>query len=272
MTRSFWMALSLGLGLGMGGGVSVGAHEFWFMPEDFTIDGGTQVRANIRNGSHMVGADLPFLPENLPRFEVILGDTVTPITARMGDIPAASTVVAGTGLAVLVAETIDLTVTYDDFAKFQSFTEHKAMPQIVDQHRSRGLPETGFSETFRRYAKSLVAVGDGAGADRALGLRIEIVALANPYTDDVSQGMPMQVLMDGKPRVGAQLLMLATAADGTVTETPYVTDANGTAVVATVAGTTYLADSVEIYALPNNNAAAGPVWHSDWASLTFLVP
>jgi hypothetical protein len=258
--------------MGMGGGVSVRAHEFWFMPEDFTIDAGAQVRANLRNGSHMVGPDLPYLPENLPRFEVILGDTVTPITARMGDTPAVSLAAPGTGLAVLVAETIDLTVTYEEFAVFETFVGHKAMPQVAAEHKARGLPDAKFSETFQRYAKGLVAIGDGVGADRALGMRIEIVALANPYTDDISKGMPLQVLLDGQPRVGAQLLILATAADGTVSETPYVTDANGTAVVAAVSGSAYLADSVDIYALPNNDATAGPVWHSDWASLTYAVP
>ena len=272
MKWSFWAALCLGLAMGTGGAWSVQAHEFWFMPEDFTISEGAQVRANLRNGSHMVGVDLPYLAENLPRYEVVLGDTVTPIVARMGDFPAVDQAVAGTGLAILVAETIDLLVAYDDFTKFQAFAEHKAMPQIITQHAERGLPETGFKEAFRRYTKSLVAIGDGAGSDRAVGLRIEIVALANPYTDDMTGGMPLQVLMDGKPRVNAQLLLFATAADGTVTETPFVTDADGQVIVPAKPGTTYLADSVDIFALPNNDVVAGPVWHSDWASLTFMVP
>jgi hypothetical protein len=272
MKRSFWVALGFGMAMGMGTAGSVQAHEFWFMPEDFTLDAGAQVRAQLRNGSHMVGPDLPYLPENLPRYEVVLGDTVTPITARLGDTPAMDMVIAGTGLAILVAETIDLQVTYAEYAVFKGFTEHKAMPQIAEQHLARGLPDKGFTESYRRYVKALVAIGDGVGADRALGMRIEIVALANPYTDDISKGMPLQVLMDGKPRVGAQLLMFATAADGVVTEVPYVTDANGMAVVAAVSGSTYLADSVDIFALPNNDVTAGPVWHSDWASMTYAVP
>ena len=258
--------------MGMGSAASVHAHEFWFLPEDFTVEAGAQVRANLRIGSHMVGPDLPYMPGHLPRFEVHLGDVVTPILARIGDMPAVNQAVPGTGLAVLVGETSDLLVTYAAIDKFRSFAEHKAMPQIVDQHKARGLPETDFSETFRRYAKSLVAIGDGAGSDRPIGLRIEIVALTNPYTDDMTKGMRLQVLMDGKPRTAAQLLLLATAADGTVTETPYVTDANGEITVAAQPGVTYLADSVDIFALPNNDSAAGPVWHSDWASLTYAVP
>jgi hypothetical protein len=34
----------------------------------------------------------------------------------------------------------------------------------------------------------------------------------------------------------------------------------------------YLADSVDLRALPNDDIDTGPVWHSDWASLTFRTP
>lgn len=258
--------------MGTGGVFSAQAHEFWLLPEDFTIEAGAQVRVSLRNGQKMVGVDLPYLPENLPRFELVMGDAVTTIAARVGDQPAINLPAPGNGLAILVAETIDLTVPYDDFAGFVRFAEHKAMPQAIVDHKARGLPEIGFVEEFRRYAKALMAIGDGAGSDRAVGLRIEIVALANPYTDDLSQGMPLQVLLDGQPRAMARLALFETAADGTVTETPYTTDAQGQVTVPAKPGATYLADSVDLFALPNNDAAAGPVWHSDWASLTYAVP
>lgn len=271
MRRSFTATIWLGLALAFSASLAQ-AHEFWLHPEDFTVAPDTQVRVNLRNGLHMVGVDLPYLPENLPRFEVISGDTVTPITSRVGDLPAITIAALDEGLAIFVTETSDLTVRYEKFDSFQRFADHKAMPEVIAQHRARGLPEAGFVETFRRYAKSLMAVGDGAGSDRAIGLRIEIVALANPYTDDMTNGMPLQVLMDGKPRAMARLAMFETAADGTVTETPYTTDANGQVTVPAKPGATYLADSVDIFALPNNDPAAGPVWHSDWASLTYAVP
>lgn len=220
----------------------------------------------------MIGVDLPYLPENLPRFEVVSGDLVIPIKSRVGDLPAITLASLNPGLAIFVTETSDLIVHYDKFDSFERFANHKAMPEVIAQHRSRGLPDADFVESFRRYAKSLMAVGDGAGSDRATGLRIEIVALANPYTDDMSKGMPLQVLLDGKPRAMARLAMFETTADGTVTETPYTTDANGQVTVPANPGATYLADSVDIFALPNNDPAAGPVWHSDWASLTYAVP
>jgi hypothetical protein len=134
------------------------------------------------------------------------------------------------------------------------------------------LPQTGFTESYLRYAKSLLAVGAGAGADRAMGLQMELVAQANPYTDTMAAGMPLLVLRGGQPFAHAQVELFAQGADGSVTASTYLADANGVATVPAQSGTTYLADSVDIYALPNDDALAGPVWHSDWASLTYMVP
>ena len=115
-------------------------------------------------------------------------------------------------------------------------------------------------------------MGSGAGADRAVGLAIEIVALANPYTDDLSAGLPVQVLLDGAPRAEAQVELFQTAPDGTVTITKHRTDGAGQVTLPMQPGMEYLVDSVVLRALPNDDPAAGPVWHSDWASLTFRTP
>jgi Domain of unknown function (DUF4198) len=249
------------------------AHEFWLLPEDYILDPGATMRVGLRNGEKMNGISLPYLPGNVARFDVVAGDSVTPVVSRLGDQPAlAGTAPADAGLVVVVHETTDTTLTYDDFGKFQRFVTHKSVPDLVALHAARGLPQTGFGETYRRYAKTLIAVGDGAGSDRALGLRIEIVAMANPYTDDLSTGLPLLVLLDGKPRTAAQLELFARAPDGTVTVSNHTTDAEGVALVPTQPGFTYLADNVDIFALPNDDVAVGPVWHSDWASLTYMVP
>ena len=272
MARPFWITALLGLNLTLFSAFSVQAHEFWLLPTDFTLEDGAQIQVSLRNGEKMKGIELPYLPGDVARFELVMGETITPITSRLGDMPAMDIAAPASGLAVVLHETTPTLLTYKDFAKFQRFATHKATPQAIKEHAARGLPETGFSEDYRRFAKTLIAVGAGAGSDRAMGLRIEIVALANPYTDDLSAGMPLLVLLDGQPRAAAQLELFATAPDGTVTQTPYTTDAAGQVTVPAQAGFTYLADSVDLFALPNNDPAAGPVWHSDWASLTYLVP
>lgn len=220
----------------------------------------------------MKGNVLGYFPNEIARFEVLQGDAVRPVTGRIGDNPALSMSAETDGLAIVVHETTDSRLTYSDFAVFQRFVTHKDFKTALADHAARGLPETGFQETYRRHAKSLIAVGSGAGADRIVGLRIEIVALANPYTDDLSDGMPLLVLMDGAPRVDVQVELFQTAPDDTVTITLHRTDAEGRVTVPVLPGMEYLVDSVALLPRDNDDAMAGPVWHSDWASLTFHTP
>ncbi len=248
------------------------AHEFWLSPEDYTVLPADVMLVRLRVGQGMEGPALSYLPQATARFEVVQGGSIRPVEGRMGDNPALAMVAGDEGLAVLVHETTDSQLTYSDFAVFQRFVAHKDFRTALADHAARGLPDTGFRETYRRYAKSLIAVGSGAGADRAMGLKIEIVALTNPYTDDLSTGMPLLVLLEGAARADAQVELFQTAPDGTVTTTLHRTDAEGRVTVPVLPGMEYLVDTVDLRALPNDDPAAGPVWHSDWASLTFHTP
>jgi len=251
---------------------SANAHEFWLSPDDYTLTVEDMMQVRLRVGTGMVGPPRSYLPQDIARFEVVQGDSVRPVEGRMGDSPALNMPAGADGLAVVVHETTDSRLTYKEIAVFQRFVAHKDFATALADHAARGLPETGFQETYRRYAKSMIAVGSGAGSDRVIGLKIEIVALANPYTDDLTAGLPVQVLLDGAPRIDTQVEYFETAPDGTVTTTLYRTDAAGQVVLPVRPGMEYLVDSVSLRALDNDDALAGPVWHSDWASLTFHTP
>lgn len=252
--------------------VAANSHEFWLSPEDYTLSDADVMQVRLRVGSEMKGAALSYLPHDIARFEVVQGDVARPVEARMGDNPALVMQGLTDGLAVVVMETMDSRLTYQDYAVFQRFVVHKDFRTAFADHKARGLPETGFQETYRRHVKSLIAVGSGAGADRPMGLKIEIVAEANPYTDDLSAGMPLRVLLEGAPRPDVQVELFQTAPDGTVTSAMHRTDAAGRVVVPVLPGMEYMADNVDLRALDNDDATVGPVWHSDWASLTFHTP
>lgn len=248
------------------------AHEFWLSPDDYTIAPEDVMAVRLRVGQEMKGAALSYLPNAITRFEVVQGDGIRPVEGRLGDNPALQMAAETDGLAIIVHETADSELNYSDFAVFQRFVAHKDFRTALADHAARGLPEAGFRETYRRHAKSLIAVGSGAGADRAIGLKIEIVALANPYTDDLTAGLPLLVLLDGAPRADTQVELFQTAPDGTVTITRHRTDAEGKVTVPVLPGMEYLVDNVDLRALPNDDSKTGPVWHSDWASLTFHTP
>lgn len=248
------------------------SHEFWISPETYQIDSGQAIRADLRVGQNFNGSALSFIPNNFVRFELVVGNDAVAVDGRLGDRPALNMAAPGDGLVIAVHETTDSTLNYAEWAKFVTFVTHKAMDGALIQHKTRGLPDTGFQETYRRYAKSLIATGDGAGADRVVGLRTEIVAMANPYTDALNGVMPVRVLLDGAPRANAQVEVFAKAADGTVTVSTLRTDADGVAQVPVAPDTHYLLDAVTLEALPNDTPDDGPVWHTLWASLTFAVP
>ena len=248
------------------------SHEFWLSMRDYQVEPGRNIVASLRLGSNMHGSTLVYLPGDIERFEILEPGGARRVKGRYGDDPALSVPAGADGLAVVVYQSGLYMISYDKWETFQKFVTHKAFPGLPEAHLARGLPETGFAESYRRYAKALVGVGGGAGADRATGMYIEIVALANPYTDDLGAGLPLKVLLQGAPRAGVQLELYDTAPNGKVTSVKYRTDAQGIAVVKVKPGHEYLADNVILETLDNTDPKAGPVWHSAWASLTFRVP
>ncbi|MEO0701246.1 MAG: DUF4198 domain-containing protein [Pseudomonadota bacterium] len=266
-TRLLLAVLTFALSAGVAQG-----HEFWIDPVEFTVDVGDPIVADLRVGEAYLGGAQSYLPNRFRRFEIVQGAATAPVDGRMGDRPALNQT-ADEGLAVLVHVTTDSRLTYQEFAKFASFVTHKDAPWTIAEHSARNLPQEGFAEVYSRYAKSLVAVGDGAGSDRVVGLETEIVAQTNPYTDDLSDGMIVTLYYQGAPRADAQIEIFEKNPSGEVAVSTLRTDAVGVARVPVRAGHRYMLDSVVLRAPDIAAPSDGdPVWESLWANLTFEVP
>ncbi len=225
--------------------------------------------AQFKNGENFTGINLGFFDRRSKRFDMVLGDRVEALSPRMGNIPVLDMPVPGDGLLVIAHETAPSSITYKEWEKFQAFADHKDFPDIRARHMARDLPETGFSERYTRHAKALVGVGKAEGSDRVLGLETEFVALANPYTDALAGGFPVQLFYQGEPRGDAQVEIFERAPDGTVTVSLTRTDAAGRARIAVKPGHEYLLDAVVLREAPED---ADDVWETLWAALTFRMP
>jgi hypothetical protein len=105
-----------------------------------------------------------------------------------------------------------------------------------------------------------------------MGLRTEIVALANPYTETLEK-LPVKVLFEGAPRADAQVELFEMDLAGDVEITLHRTNADGIAEVPIKPGHEYLVDAVMMVPLdPGETPQSSPSWYSLWASLTFRKP
>ena len=264
MLIRFITLVSLLSGLWVGPAVS---HEFWIEPERFQVETGAPLTAQLRNGERFKGSAIPYFPKRTARFELIRDGEVMPVGERTGDIPALETTAAGDGLVVILHETGPTLLTYQTWEKFAGFAEHKGFAEIRARHEARGLPMENFKETYRRFAKALVAVGTGEGSDADMGMETEFVSLSNPYNQDFNQHFRARLLYQGAPRGDAQVEIFERSPEGEVVITTARTNGDGVVTVPVTPGHDYLLDAVVL-----READGEAVWETLWASLTFGVP
>ena len=248
---------------------SATGHEFWIEPERYQVPTSGQIQARLKNGEEFEGVSLAYFERRIARFDLVTGDTARAVEARSGDNPALDMIGPTDGLVVVVHETTPSSLTYKEWAKFQRFADHKDFADIEARHAANGFPAPPFKERYTRHAKSLIAVGDGLGRDRATGLKTEFVALSNPYAPDFGDVMDVLVTLDGQARADAQVEVFERAPDDTVSITLYRTDAAGIASVPVQPGHAYLFDAVAIAPVTDGGDI---VWETYWAALTFAVP
>lgn len=247
----------------------VAAHETWLDPERYQALPGETIGIDMRNGQHFNGMALPWLDLWIERFVAVEGPAEQAVTGRLGDIPAARVTPVGEGLMVVGLQSGLDRLFYTNWSKFEAFVAEKDLQGAIEAHRARGLPETGFAEVYRRFAKALIGVGAAEGTDRALGFATEFVALTNPYAAGFDGEMAVRLLEDAAPRAAARVTVFARAPDGSVTETHALTDAEGILRLPVTPGHRYLLDAVILREAPAGTDAA---WLSLWAALTFEVP
>lgn len=249
------------------------AHEFWIEAIDYQIAPGEKVVANLLVGTEYEGSKQSYIPRNFKRFQFVQNGAAADVPGVVGDRPAANFEVQDSGLLVLVHQTTNSGLTWDTWDKFEKFVRHKDATWVLDEHLAKGLAQENVREVYSRYAKSLIAVGAGAGKDVITGMPTEIVALENPYTDNMADGINVGVLYKGKPRRATQVEVFERSSSGDVRIFTVKTNTKGVATVPVKAGHEYMLDSVVLRRPVTQPSAGKPyAWESLWANLTFEVP
>ena len=250
------------------------AHEFWIEPIRFIVKKTEKISANIRVGQMMRGATYGYYPNNFNRFEVKTNTNLYPLIGRLGDKPAIILSPQGNSLVTIIHETTNSTVSYNSWTKFEDFLTEKSLLKVKDVHIKNKYPKIGFKEIYSRYAKALIGSGNSVGIDQRVGLEIELVLLKNPYLDDLSNGLTIELFYQGVLRAKTQIEIFMRGPDKVVHRSTLFTNEDGQVTFKTVPERDYMINSV-VMRTPKetqNTIKKSRLWESLWASTTFRTP
>src|SRR5262249_18742416 len=135
------------------------------------------------------------------------------------------------GLNVIVFQS-DHSFVEIEPAKYAEYLKVEGLDEVQAERERRGETAQPGRDSFQRFDKTFVRVGDAepAGFERAVGLPIELVPETNPFTWTGGE-LVLRLELDGKPRANQQvklmhlsapfkILLARTDADGRARFTP----------------------------------------------------
>ena len=256
---------------------ALSAHEFWIEPHKFIVKNSETISGDLRVGQMMKGAAYGYYPGHFKRFEIKKDNIIYPVSRELGAKPALDIKAQGDHLVTIIYETTDNTVFYDKWTKFEEFLIEKNLLEIKGTHEKNNFQKVQFKEIYSRYSKALIGSGKSLGFDQDNGMEIEIVLKANPYIDNVKEGLRAVLFYKGVPKPNYQIEIFSRSADHNIEKKVVLTNEFGEATIAVAAQTDYLLNSVIIRQPSTNkksrdNSSHPILWESLWASLTFRVP
>jgi len=243
----------------------VAAHDFWIEPASFRPAVGSKVPLRLFVGMDFAGATTVYLPDTFERYVAVGPDGEKHIPGVLGDDPAGHFVVTRPGPYIVAYRSTHFTVTFDALAEFEQYLEKEGLERIRTLHAFGPPRGKVIRELYSRSAKALVLAGKPAAtADRALGLRLELIAEKNPY---LAARVPVRLLYEGQPLEGA--LVVAFNKAEPLKKLKARTDKDGRVQLEFMRPGIWLVTSVHMFPA---SAKSGADWESVWASLTFERP
>ncbi len=253
--------------------IRANAHEFWIEPTQYQLNDDL-INAHLRVGQEFQGMVLMYNPQDFKTFKILSGskNKKEKIKGILGDVPAINITTNLDNLLIIYHETKDKYVDYKKFQKFEDFVNEKGYQQLINTHFEKGFPESNFIESYRRYAKSLITLNGSEGKDKKTGLLFEFVLDQNPYIELNSKQMSGTLYYKKKPLKKNLVTIFSKYKNTKLSIVNTITDDKGKFTFDIEPGREYLLDSVVIYPLKADPEKNEPIWHSDWASTTFLIP
>ena len=249
------------------------AHDFWVQPSSFTPAVNEPLKVQLRVGDAFPGDLVPRNDQRIVRFAIVDSEGEKPIAGRDGSETAGVARPAKNGLHIIAYRSTTASVTLEA-AKFEQYLRDKGLEQIIAQRAEQHSSDKPGREIYSRCAKALLTVGAASSSDndRAIGLRLELIAETNPCTLGESHELGVRLEFEGKPCAGR--LVVARSPDHADLRVSGRTDEHGRVTLKLPEPGMWMLTAVHMIAAPAEPPGADldADWESLWASLTFEIP
>ena len=196
------------------------AHDFWLQPHDFRVDPGAVAPATLQVGHGPDRQRSPIPAERITALRSIGPDGAVdqrPGLHLGGPDEDARLRFDAPGTHVVALET-NATVSNLPALRFNDYLKAEGLTPAIAWRARTGTADGPGREFYSRRAKAIVQVGP-PGPDpqphvtEPVGLTLEIVPEANPYTLKPHEPLPVRVVYEGRPLAGALVKLTNLDAD-----------------------------------------------------------
>ncbi len=248
----------------------VRAHDYWLQADTFFPAVGAPVPVRLHVGEGLLSEkERPFQKKPTLAFRLLSARAPVNLAARAkeGDTPVARVTFPAAGTYLLAMERAPQRIEMEA-KKFNAYLAEEGLDAALAQRRKLGEDKLPGRERYSRYLKALVQVGKGDDVwKRAVGQRLEIVPLLDPFSVKKGGKLPVRILFDGKPLAGAKVFAHRRAGGKTATQSG-VTSAKGEVTFELDGTGTWL---VRLVHLRRATRDKGADWESFWGALTFAT-
>ena len=243
---------------------NVHAHELWLEPINFKFNNKELLKININIGQNFAGSPFGYYDPNKKKLYIENKNNVKNLTPRNGDFPAIQALILDKGFHILNYETNYEFLKYESVEKFEDFLKEQNLQSAAGKF-DKSKPPT---ESYRRFAKTLITDGGNNFFIQKPKLDFEIIPLTSPYNLQ-EELFEFQLFEKGNPLKNWQITIFSRDEENNYKEI-VKTNSNGVGRIKIFDNRTYLLSAVKLdKANYLEKIKYKSDWFSLWASLTF---
>ena len=238
--------------------INAHAHELWLEPVNFKFNNKELSKININIGQNFIGSPFGYYDLNKKSLYLENKNKVINLSQRDGNFPAIQALILDDGFHILNYETKYEFLKYESIQKFEDFLKEQNLQSAAGKFDTNKIP----TESYRRFAKTLITDGGNNFFIQKPKLDFEIIALNSPYNSK-NDLFKFQIFEKGKPLGNWQITIFSKGDKNTYKE-KIKTNLNGIGKFIVFEDRIYLLSAVK---LNKTNYLEKLKYKSDWVSM-----